>query len=333
MSLESAEWLNNQTLIGFTDLRGYAWHYAIALQGDEPNHYPGEIPVEDVRRRLFDWKAESRELYIPTQAGFTAVPDRQAIVRSDTEDVLGVFKSGYAPHQYDEWLVRNVETILDDTLKIGSAGVLRNGAQAWVSVELAENRNVQGVEFRPQLIAATSFDGSLATTYKRSAQIVVCDNTLAAGLAGDGERYRLKHTRYSGGKIRAAREALKIVFDTADAVGAEITRLLEVDVPRKAFADIVDILIPITDSHGKALTMAENKRGEVNRLYRHDDRVAPWAGTGWGVLMAFNTFQHHGQSVRGASRVQRNKANALGSTIAESDNAVIAAMERVLARS
>ena len=34
-----------------------------------------------------------------------------------------------------------------------------------------------GVTFRPNLLATTSFDGSIATTYKRTVTITVCDNT------------------------------------------------------------------------------------------------------------------------------------------------------------
>lgn len=339
MTQESMEWLNTQTLIGFTEVRGNAWHYRAALQGDEPNSYPRAVPVEDVRRRLFQWQALESPLFtLDANANAREVPDRKAIIRSDTGDVLGVFKSGYQPHQYDEWLVRNVETILDDTLQIGSAGLLRNGAQAWVSVEVPDNITTpSGVVFRPQLIAATSFDGSLATTYKRSAQVVVCDNTLQAGLQGDGERFRLKHTRYSGLRIQEARDALAIIYDTADAVSQEIERLLSIDVKAPQFSKVLDILVPVTDKFGKpleqgrGLTSAINKREAVARLYTRDERVAPWNGTGYGVLAAFNTYGQHLGIVRNASRAQRNASNALGNSIAESDDAVIATLEKVLA--
>ena len=57
MSKESLASLNRNTLIGFTDQRGHAWHYQKGLQGGEPNHYPLAVPVEDVKRRLFGWEA------------------------------------------------------------------------------------------------------------------------------------------------------------------------------------------------------------------------------------------------------------------------------------
>src|SRR5262245_40610900 len=102
MSAEPYEWLNTYVLIGYASERGTAWHYRQEFQGDEPNHYDGPIPVEDVERRLFDWEARDYPLYIMTDDGYREVEGRKAIVTSDTEEVLGVFKSGYTSHQYKE---------------------------------------------------------------------------------------------------------------------------------------------------------------------------------------------------------------------------------------
>src|SRR5215831_410838 len=63
MSAENIPWLNKNVLVGFTEKRkspgnpdGVAWHYDKRYQTDESNHYPGAIPVEDVRRRLFNFE-------------------------------------------------------------------------------------------------------------------------------------------------------------------------------------------------------------------------------------------------------------------------------------
>jgi phage/plasmid-like protein (TIGR03299 family) len=218
MSKETYEDLNVNTLIGFTDKRGHAWHYRADLQSAEPNHYPGPVPVEAVRRRLFHWDPESWEVYTRKPGPFSldiaellAQPDddamlayvlgaaglrhqenRQAITRPDTELTMGIFTEDYRPHPYDRWLLTTVANILDDELRIGSAGLLKNGAVAWVSVETEDNvRLPEGAEFRPYLLATTSLDGSLSTTFGRKVTNVVCDNThgttapssSAAGLA------------------------------------------------------------------------------------------------------------------------------------------------------
>jgi hypothetical protein len=68
MSRESITWLNTNTLIGFTEKRGHAWHWRAEEQGDASNHYPGAIPITDVQDRLFYWQAESRRLAVEVSA-------------------------------------------------------------------------------------------------------------------------------------------------------------------------------------------------------------------------------------------------------------------------
>ena len=120
MSRETLTHLNNFTLIGNTDARGNAWHYRAALQGEEPNHYPGPIPIDDVKRRLYYWQPVPRRVAVEfpadldtmTHLGDDGEPlrwmvqeDRQAIARSDRATVLGMFKGGYKIHQYEQWLL------------------------------------------------------------------------------------------------------------------------------------------------------------------------------------------------------------------------------------
>ena len=69
----------------------------------------------------------------------------------------------------------------------------------------------EGVVFRPNLLATTSFDGSIATTFKRTVTDVVCDNTREAALAEKGQAYKVKHSRYSHAQLAPAREALAMV--------------------------------------------------------------------------------------------------------------------------
>jgi hypothetical protein len=168
MSEETASWLNTMTLIGYTDQRGHAWHYRASVQGDEPNHYPAAIPMQDVQRRLFGWKVLEGDVTstatLLSDDGVASVrindPDRKAMLRppgalgpDDPGAILGVFKSGYTGHDYTTWLLEQVAEILDDDLAIGSAGLLKGGALAWVSIEVPETITTpEGVAFRPHLL-------------------------------------------------------------------------------------------------------------------------------------------------------------------------------------
>ena len=351
MSRETLQDLNINTLIGNTDARGHAWHYRAEEQGTESNHYCGPIPIEDVRRRLFCWTAESRTVAVEipatietmthldaegTPLRWAVVPDRQAITRSDTNVVMGIFALGYERHQYGEWLLGTVANILDDDLSISSAGLLKGGAIAWVEVSVPESITTpEGVEFRPNLLATTSFDGSTATTFKRTVTDVVCDNTRDLALAEPGQEFKVKHSRYSTARLGEAREALAIIHTLAEEFAAEVAQLCATPVTPAQWQQFLDVAVPRTDTHGqpltgRSLTMADTKRGALERLYAHDVRVAPWAGTAHGVLQAVNTYEHHEGTVRGATRAERNMLRTISGDFGQLDRTTLATLDRVL---
>lgn len=334
MSKESYEWLNTHTLIGLTDKRGNAWHYREELQGNESNHYHGPVPQADVLRRLFNFEVVSEPIYTNVSGSYKEVPNKQALVTSDTHDVLGVFTDGYRGHSYEQWLLQNVATILGDELVIAAAGLLKNRAVAWVEVSVPDNiETPSGVTFRPNLVACTSYDGSLATTYKRTVTHVVCDNTLAAGLSENGQIFKVRHSAHSLQRVDAARGALAIVHSTANAFQREIEKLVTSPVSDSQFLKWLDLYVPvpaISDSK-RGHTTALNKREELVSLYRTDPRVTPWQGTEFGVLQTANTWFHHVRGVKGKDkgidldvlRGLRNTEDAIFGRTAEFDKNVL----------
>lgn len=341
MSQETITWLNQNTLIGQTNKRGHAWHYKADAQGDEPNHYPGFIPVEDVRRRLFPWHAIEAQIATAITADGVINFDAETtggfklICRDDTGFILGVPKQGWQPHQYDEWLLNEVALILDDDLGIGSAGLLKQGRVAFVSVEVPDNITTpSGVTFRPNLLCATAFDGSLSTTYKRCVTNVVCDNTMAAGLGEKGQVFKVRHTKNSAVKLNEAREALAIVHTIAEDFEAEVEQLTNTTVSEKQWSAFLDSLVPLKDEKGaktgRSLTLATNKRQGIQNLWENDLRVAPWRGTAWGVVQAVNTAEHHVWNAKG-DRVERNLLKSVSGDFDSLDASTVATLAPVLA--
>ena len=141
MSKETLKWLNTSILYGFKEKRRRdPWWYREGLQGRESSIYPGPIPREDVIRRLFSWEAIPQPLFVRQGDQFVEVPGRHAITHSETGKVFVVASKQYAIHQYKDWLLKQVNDIFDDDeLQIGTAGLLRGGGQAFVSIERPDN--------------------------------------------------------------------------------------------------------------------------------------------------------------------------------------------------
>lgn len=326
MSRETIEWLNNNTLIGFTEKRGKAWHYR---QGND-NHYVGGVPVDDVRKRLFDWHAveqpmllgEDVSVFFEDDEGpsMTAVfpgekvPGFKAWVHPKTGDILGVHKATRALHQYDEWLLDLASSVLDDDLQIGSAGLLEGGRKAWLQVEVPDTvETPEGVKFRPFILFRSAHDGSFATTASRSVTNTVCDNTMAIAMnEHGGQRITWRATGNTELKLASARDALGIVYTAADDFARQVAELTSTHFSPFNFQRLLVSETPLPkdrDSRGGkvAAKRAKEKREYMWDLYRFDARVAPWTGTAFGAWQAFNTYDQHERRIRGGNRAERNQ--------------------------
>jgi phage/plasmid-like protein (TIGR03299 family) len=341
MSKETGKTLNTMTLIGNVAKRGYnAWHYRAELQGAEPNHYDGAIPVEDVRRRLFNFEAVEQPIFVGIRDAegnivrYIEQTDRKAIVRNDNNHVMGVFKDSYAIHQFDQWLIENVSTIIDDkNLVIDSAGCLREGAIAWVTIASPDNLETSaGFPVRPYILATTSHNGTISTTYKQVYNAPVCDNTLFAGLREDGATSRTRHSKHSVSRIQGIRDAMDIVFSMGEDIVAEIERLGSISVTDREWDAIVNRLVPIGavgDVPQSAISKMENKQEILRQMYRNDPMVAPWSGSALGVLQAFNTYTHH-VSGKNDNRAERNAMSAINGKIQQADAKVLEVLNELV---
>lgn len=341
MSAETSEWLNNNVAVGFTDKRGEAWwaRAGDAKEGWE-SHFTGAVPEKVALELLgridpvkvtpdYEWTKPDG-----TKERMSA-PGKAFIINRNDGALLGSHTDGYAIHGYTEWLYSNAGKITGTGLEIGQCGLLKNGAQAWVSFELPDTieykrGKMDAVKFRPQLLATTALDGSLATTYKPVFTIVVCDNTRSMALNENTEVYRIKHTKNSELKIASAREALNITYAMADDFSAELETLLSTKVSTRQWDAFKELYVVRPEDKGRGQTMADAKRDMLNELYETDPMCAPWNGTAYGVIQTVNTWAHHKAIVRKVTPAERNMQNALTGKTGKLDADVWTTLNKVL---
>jgi phage/plasmid-like protein (TIGR03299 family) len=337
MSENSIEYLNANTLIGCRAIDGNAWHW----DGITQNHYDGFVPVADIKGRLFNWQAEYRPLSIMAEGYDPAVADsgrdrdlelivhaidtHKALVRVDRNDdgtesinkVFGFVTDIHAIHQYDEWLLENVKVLLDETddgMGVGSAGLLRVGAQAWVQVRPSDTMTIGDDKYLPYLLATTSHDGSIATTYKWCCQRVVCDNTLSVAMGENKASFKVKHTVGSVLEIAKAREVLEMFQGQVDEFSREVEQLMNTEMKKNQLADTIkrvygakpaEELEVVVGADGndtkvtntRAINNWDRRFDEIMAMW-DDPRVADYANTAWGGFMANNTWGQWGVAER-----------------------------------
>ncbi len=321
MSAETMEFLRDNILRGNTKTHGDAWWAGTEAQrtrtDGEANHYEGDIPVGDVKRLLFGWEPATAPVSatVLTADGTLTVTDdsRVAIVRPDTATILGVHKSGYAVHGYSATLLDRVSNIVSDTLRVNSAGLLRGGAQAWVQVSLTGVSMVEGVTFAPFLVASTSLDGSLATSWRKGSTVVECDNTLSAFFGEGGDAVKVRHTRHSLSRMDDAASALGILAEVDDSFSAAVKSLVQTTVTDAQWEAFLAETIgaPTMGESKNAVTIRDRTRDEFSLLRKSHPAVAPYVGNAWGVVQTMNTHAHHVKSVRGGGKENATAIRAL----------------------
>lgn len=362
MSAETLEWLNENTMIGFTAERekyaGQGWTTFNTTTGQNEAWwhqdgyklgYPGAIPADEVIKHLFHWTpvecpitlrvpcgADEADGQDGTGAYYRLVPDmqRKAMIRPDNDTVFGYFgKESYKPHLYPEWLIDGPAKIVDSELGIGTAGLLRGGGVAYVTLELPDMVRIgAGMDIRPWIVASTSLDGTRATTFKTGSFAPVCDNSLDAFFfGGDEGKFKVKHSSKSMGKLADARTALGLVYQHAEEMSAFLDSLATVDVTDQQFQQIIAQIAPVPApehqpgkngavqvKNQRSITIAEGKQNDLTNLWLRDPRAAPWTGTLLGAFQSFNTWNEHFRP-QNSNGVERMMLGTLDGSFAKAD--------------
>lgn len=283
------------SLLGFTEKRGTAW-----IGRGVNESFAGAIPRERAIQTLSYPLAATDGIQgaILTEDGVTTYTDRsrKMIVRTDTGKTLGVFKQGYQIHEPQKWCLENLELILDGGLQIASVVVAKHGAIAMLQAELSDTfEGPEGVNHRPFLTAATSHDGSIATTYLTNTRILICDNMISGALStATNPRTKIRHSSKSLTRVLDVRTDLGLVLEqVGDEFNAQVQALLDVTVTRSKWDAFVKAYAGTDGKEGRAKTIADNKADVLRQLYNQDERVAPWANSAYGVLAAVNTAENH----------------------------------------
>lgn len=314
--------IKTQTLAGFMKGRTWIGH------ADEAQTFEGAVPREAARQLLSYPIAEASltaTVLGPDGVQVIDMPDRKAIVRTDTGVAFGVFKQGYKIHQPEEWCLNYVDMLLDGGLQIATVAVVNGGARVLLQAQMPETREAtatgaEPVKHRPWLSVATSLDGSIATTYGAGTKLLICENELSlAGfrrlVRGLNSVHKVRHTSGSLLRIGEVRANLGLIAEQIDEeFDKEFRSLVEQYISDSQWNEIVKEYTGVDKAkEGRSKTIAEGKVAILNNLWRNDERAATWKNSAYGVLAAFNTA-HQYEFGADKGRTERNQRQLIDGT-------------------
>ena len=181
-----------------------AWHgQGVVTEGTLPAREAFEIADA-----LFT--VEKRELEFPlvnengpSPVRFTQPAGVYAVVRTDTQALLGVVSKQYEIVQ-NESLLRMAEFIREE-VAMDSVVVLANGGKVCFTATLngAEADIVPGDKIKRRIVGYLGHDGKTGCGAKFTNIRVVCQNTLTAALEGSGKHSTITHKNGANGNFNA----------------------------------------------------------------------------------------------------------------------------------
>ena len=312
MSEFTIQELAESAIIGFSTDRSPAW-WLKDSQVEEFTRlgicYPGALPVERVRE-FVGWTARTVDVSqviagldmhdLPEGVNLRAVVQDMA---DGSSKLLAVNGGAYATKGPAETVMPMVEELVDLGCQVATAVNLR-GRYIGTSMKIGDGADVELAGLgtaRLHINATDSTDGTIPTTWHTSATLMVCDNTIRASVNGAVNTYRLRHTTNRQFDKVAAMEAVEVCLTNGQAWADHFNRMAEVKFTDQDLARFMDHAVSIEGFEpGRALTIRENKRAEINRLWTDDPRVGPLRGTLAGAVQVASTFDQWSSTARGS---------------------------------
>jgi len=302
-------------------------HELASVNGRTSMMYVGEVPWHGLGTKL-DAPATAREAIeaaglhydvsltdLVTTDGIP-VTSRKAVVRTDTNDVLGVVGNSYAPVQNRQAFAFLDAVVADGALRYHTAGALRKGEKIWLLAKLPGIIRVRFSEdiSEKYLLLTNSHDGSAALRVFFTSIRCVCSNTLAmADREGRGEGISIRHQGDLTSKIRQARDVLGIAARYFDDLEGQFDLLARHYPSYAQVSGYFKALYPDPEEGNPA--RSENVRNDLFRLFEHGkgQDIPEIRSTSWAMLNAVTEYVDHLRPTRAKTEFDR-AANRLDSS-------------------
>lgn len=236
------------------------------------------------------------------------VPQRKAVIRSDTREVLGVVGNSYVPIQNGECFSFLDAVVAEGNVRYHTAGALGNGERIWLLAKLPGHVRVKNTEDVTEkfLLLSNSHNGSSALRVFFTPIRVVCSNTLAIAQQREQRQgISIQHKGDLAAKVRQAQEVLGLANRFYDDVQVKVDVLADYQPTTAQLKSYFEALYP--DSPDVKSKRSENIRSELNRLFEEGkgQDIPGIRHSAWAALHAVTEWVDHHRSTRARSSHDR----------------------------
>jgi len=206
-----------------------------------------------------------------------------AIVRDDTQEMLGVVGPNYTPYQNQDMAALFDPIIQDGSVAIETCGSLFNGRRVWMLAKFKKGSQViSGASDTVDryLMLAHGHDGALAVRFGFTYIRVVCWNTLSLAVRDKSQSSLLKclHTTNLKTNLEQLRNAISATNETFELTADQYRVLASKGVSRASLREYARIIVkaeeddrnwtkPQKDKIGKIVGAAIDGKGNSGRTW------------------------------------------------------------------
>jgi len=194
-----------------------------------------------------------------------------------------------------EMLADFADQLVEGGAHMNAIGLVDEGRRMFISLHITD-LVFGGIDRTSQnLLVTTGFDGSLISTVKVVNFRVECANMLNMALGRRAEhQVTARHTGAGlAFKVDEFRRVLDLAWKSTEALEKEVERLLDVEVTKAKFQEIVHDFVPMPDEASpRQENRVENQRGLIYGNYFTGNAMLI-NDTAWGAYNALSEFVDH----------------------------------------
>lgn len=225
--------------------------------------------------------------------GGIVIPDRKAIVREDTGQVLEVMGKDYFPYQNHELMELLYQVSNKTGLEVAKGGSFKDGARVFVQLK-SEDLKLGNDRIEGFLTGINSFDGSTSLAFGHSNITISCQNKFFAAFRQ--VQNKIRHTKSMSIRIDEICKRLDVALEEEQTIYKHIVELSETTfddlmkerVTRKLFGIKPEVNLNDKDAIS---TQTQNK---MSRFYIDlDGEIKSKGDNLWGLFSGVTKYTTH----------------------------------------
>lgn len=260
---------------------------------------------DSVMPDTLDWTVEKRTIH---RVDGSAIRGSMEIIRSDTEEHLGIVGSNYEPLQNLE-CAEFASTLEGATVE--KCGTFGKGCKVWWAIKLPGELYIGGDVLYKYSIMVNAHDGSLGFRWFITPIRPRCSNMMNMLIRSALDfNISTRHTRHIKSRVEEAQR----VFYKVNAVYAELQQAYDglIKAPfdsTNLYQYVRSVLRPADAEHGRYKTALE--------IIEANYQTEQYSETKWGALNSVTKYFDHQRPMRGEAQNERRLANAIYGTGAQ----------------